>query len=139
GADGDGFRGGDLVVFPLLHKSQRHGIPLLRIEKLHPLIEFGGWCEWILIGRGEQLHDVSEVHGWHLACSLGEMAARGVARDFEKPSPKQPVIPKLAGLAVNRKHDFLRQVLSYAVFMTAPSKECNKLWREDTEQGVEGL
>src|SRR5947199_9401616 len=85
-ADGDGFGGGDLVILPLLYKSQRHCFLLLGIEKLHPVCKFRGGSEWIVVLRGrEQLTHVAHVYGWHLARALSEVPVRGVACDLEQP------------------------------------------------------
>jgi hypothetical protein len=61
----------------------------------------------------------------YLTHALREMPARGVARHFEEPGPKQSMIAHLSGLLVNREHHFLGQIFSHGSRPAAPRSRGN--------------
>jgi hypothetical protein len=111
----------------------------MRIQKLHPIAKFRSRPKWIMLRRREQLGHVCQSHGGDLARSLGKEPALGIVRYLKQPGAKQFVIPKLSGLSVNRKHDFLGQVFGRSLFMPTPAKERNQPRREYTEQAIERI
>src|SRR5260370_36533648 len=89
GADGNGLSGSDLRVFPLPDEAQRHRLAFLRIEKLHPTLEFSDRPEWTLIRGGQRVANTGHNHGRYLPLALGEIPARGMARHLKEPGAKQ--------------------------------------------------
>src|SRR5207245_2146163 len=82
--DRDGLGGGDLVVFPLLDKAQRHDFALARIQKGHPVQELECRSTGRLLAVGYQaIRDLCQVDSLHFPRLFAMVTAESITGNLE--------------------------------------------------------